>query len=162
MNLRTRDRKGADWSNRNIKIKHSFLEITLVKYWHKHGSTRSYLYLQALNQCSWASDLAEGSRRWQDIHLGTRREGCTMLDRGEDEGTLCVLQRGCTRGSHHSRSGLIRSLATSVLFLFCAVGNDVSPLTMYVFEMFDVSGLTWGGRRRQLISHLRCSIHIAK
>lgn len=51
------------------------------------------------------------------------------------------------------------ALPCLLFFSLLAVGSDVSSLTMFAFEMSDTSGLTWGGRKRQLILHLRCLSH---
>lgn len=84
----------------NILLKDISLKLLQWSY-------RSYRYLQALNQCSWASELAECSCRWQDIHLETRGEGCTMQRIEPWMKGHFVSCRGWARGSHHSRSGVI-------------------------------------------------------
>lgn len=142
----------------NLLIKDIFLEITPVVRLNKCSITDSacsYLYLQALNQCSWASELAECSCRWQDIHLETRREGCTMQRIEQWMKGHFVSCRGWARGSHHSRSGVIPKLGH-----FRAGCRKRRVFTNDgCLWMSDTSGLT-GGRKRQLIFHLRCLSHI--
>lgn len=106
----------------NILLKAIFLEITGAVHLNQCSitvdSVCSHLYLQALNQCSWASELAECSCRWQDIHLERRGEGCTMQRIEQRMKGHFVSCRGWARGSHHSRSGVIPGLGTSVLFFW--------------------------------------------
>lgn len=107
----------------------------------------------------------EHSCRWQDIHLETKGEGCTKQRIEERMKGHFVSCREDELEAHITLDP-VSSKAWALPCFWgggCVVGNDVSPLTMYAFEMSDMS--KWHGEEEKnswffLFTYKICHLHI--